>query len=420
MERAIYFDAWQRRGACQHPSMPMRNLDMIEDLKRYHATMLVWSAMGGGSISLPYLEREINGIPDPRLRIYGYLNEREYVHLCRESGIDPFAIVYEVQDWEFPAKFDENGKLTALNVTAGDSEDWYGLREFSNGTHDAAFPTTLKDYYPEGIINSAGETVTDLHREAASLDQYGNPIHAKWVEVKGRRAECYQACRNNPVWRNYLKKIIYMQAKGGARAIQLDECELPMTSMGSGGCFCRDCVSQFTEFLKARRDEEKLGPEWNGIDVESFNYRDYLNEQGIRFHKQAPFYRDYWEFQMRAVKKYFTELADYVHALSVEFGEKMRVSGNFYNLMPTYYPIQPTVDVVITEMAHTLLHQPYFFRYCAGFGGGKPVIVTENPYGGMMAELLEMLDRGRGYDLYRVFLMEASVYGCNMSIPYGA
>ncbi len=80
--------------------------------------MLVWSAMGGGSISLPYLEREINGIPEPRLRIYGYLNEREYVHLCRESGIDPFAIVYEVQDWEFPAKFDENGKLTALNVTA--------------------------------------------------------------------------------------------------------------------------------------------------------------------------------------------------------------------------------------------------------------------------------------------------------------
>ncbi len=189
---------------------------------------------------------------------------------------------------------------------------------------------------------------------------------------------------------------------------------------GSGGCFCRDCVSQFTEFLKARRDEKKLGPEWNGIDVESFNYRDYLNEQGIRFNKQAPFYRDYWEFQMRAVKKYFTELADYVHSLSVEFGEKMRVSGNFYNLMPTYYPFQPTVDVVITEMAHTLLHQPYFFRYCAGFGGGKPVIVTENPYGGMMAELLDMMDRGRGYDLYRVFLMEASVYGCNMSIPYGA
>ena len=71
-------------------------------------------------------------------------------------------------------------------------------------------------------------------------------------------------------------------------------------------------------------------------------------------------------------------------------------------------------------MEHTLFRQPFFYRYSAGFAEGKPVIVAENPYGGIIPSLLEMLDKGKGYDLYRIYLLEASVYGCNMSVPYGA
>ena len=41
-------------------------MQMVEDLERYRATILVWSVMGGGSISLPYLEHEAFGEIDPR------------------------------------------------------------------------------------------------------------------------------------------------------------------------------------------------------------------------------------------------------------------------------------------------------------------------------------------------------------------
>jgi hypothetical protein len=88
-------------------------------------------------------------------------------------------------------------------------------------------------------------------------------------------------------------------------------------------------------------------------------------------------------------------------------------------MQPAYYPIENKVDIVVTEMDHTLFRQPYYYRFCAGFAPGKPVIIAENPYGGIIPRLLTMLDQGKGYDLYRVFLLEASVYGCNMSIPYG-
>ena len=48
MERGIYFDGWHKHDHCFHPSLPLRNVQMREDLKRYHGTVLVWAGMGGG------------------------------------------------------------------------------------------------------------------------------------------------------------------------------------------------------------------------------------------------------------------------------------------------------------------------------------------------------------------------------------
>ena len=69
MERGVYFDAWFPRQHNYHPSLPARRLKMVEDLREYRATVLVWSALGGGSISLPYLEEEAFGEIPARMRI---------------------------------------------------------------------------------------------------------------------------------------------------------------------------------------------------------------------------------------------------------------------------------------------------------------------------------------------------------------
>ena len=50
----------------------------------------------------------------------------------------------------------------------------------------------------------------------------------------------------------------------------------------------------------------------------------------------------------------------------------------------------------------------------------KPVIVVENPYGGVVPELIEALKHGRGYDRFRMSLYEAAALGVNMSVPYGS
>ena len=422
MERGIYFDGWFKHNHCYHPSLPMSSMQMLEDLERYHGTVLAWAGLGGGSISLPYLEHEAFGPVDPRMQIYGFMNDSEFIAECNRRGIRLFGIVFEVQGWEYPVVFDGQGHIRLMNKRAEETPDhaWYGLREFSRDTFPDAFPTSLKDYYPDGIRDDEGNPVPDLWEECCIRDRFGNPVHAQWVEIKGHRETCYQMCRNNPVWREYLKKIMEIQIDAGVPGIQLDECELPMTAISSGGCFCKSCMKQFTAWLKERKAAGKLGPEWADIDLETFHYGEYLKARNCTYPEGAPFYRDYWEFQIRQVRKYFSELADHARKYALDrYGRKLEISGNFYNMQPAYYPIENKVDIIITEMEHTLFRQPYYYRYCAGFACGKPVIIAENPYGGIIPRLLKMLDKGRGYDLYRIFLLEAAVYGCNMSVPYG-
>jgi hypothetical protein len=71
-------------------------------------------------------------------------------------------------------------------------------------------------------------------------------------------------------------------------------------------------------------------------------------------------------------------------------------------------------------MRNTAYKQPAWYRYAAGFGRGKPVVVVENPYGGVVPELVRDLKRGKSHDLLRMSMYEAAALGANMSVPYGA
>jgi hypothetical protein len=111
---------------------------------------------------------------------------------------------------------------------------------------------------------------------------------------------------------------------------------------------------------------------------------------------------------------------DYARAYAAQRGREVAVSGNFFNLFDQYYAMEPKVDVIITEMRSTSYRQPEWYRYVAGFAAGKPVVVVENPYGGVVPELVARLNAGRGFDLFRMSLYEAAALGAAMSVPYGA
>lgn len=424
MERGVYFDAWFPRQHCYHPSLPGRRMRMIDDLVDYHATALVWSALGGGSISLPYLEQEAYASVDARFRFYGFVNDSEFIQECQKKGIKVFGIVFEVQGWEMPAELDENeSQVLAFNELRGAGKRaWMGLREFSQNRYPKLW-APLEKYFPDGLRNSDGERVTDLIEECCSRDIFGKPCHAHWVECPDREHQCYMMDRNNPVWREYLKAILRIQIDAGVDGIQLDEAELPITTFQYGGCFCKECMRGFRNYLLAL--PAKLLPvELHGINLPTFHYGEWLLTQGYDFkldREETPLFWEYHRFQMYQIKRYFAELASYARQYAAEKGRKILVSGNFFNLVAHwYYPMEPDVDLIITEMRNTRYRQPAWYRYVAGFAGEKPVIVAENPYGGVVPELIEKLKLGKGYDLFRMSLYEAAALGANMSVPYGS
>jgi hypothetical protein len=423
MERGVYFDAWFPRQHCYHPSLPARRSNMVEDLVEYRSTVLVWSALGGGSISLPYLEQEAFGEIDPRFRFYGFMNDAEFIEECQKHGIKVFGIVFEVQGWEFPVELnEEEDRILALNELRGAGKrGWLGLREFSQNRYPKLWPS-FETYFPGGLVNSDGEQVTDLMEECCSRDIHGEPCHAHWVEVPDNGQYCYTMDRNNPVWRDYLKAIIRIQIDAGVDGVQLDEAELPMTTLQYGGCFCKDCMKGFRAYLQALPAHE-LPEDLKGEDLETFHYGEFLKARGYDFktgRESSPLYWDYIRFQCGQITNYFGELADYAREYAASKGREVLVSGNFFNLLDQYYALEPKVDMIFTEMRNTRFRQPEWYRHVHGFAGDKPVVVVENPYGGVVPELVDRLDNGRGYDLFRMSLYEGAALGANMSVPYGA
>jgi hypothetical protein len=423
LERGVYFDAWFPRQHCYHPSLPPRRLRMVDDLADYRATVLVWSALGGGSIALPYLEQEAFGPIDPRFRFYGFVNDSEFIRECQQRGIKIFGIVFEVQGWEVPAELNEaEDAILSLNEPRGvGKRAWLGLREFSQNRYPKLWPP-FERYFPGGLVNSDGEPVTNLLEECCSRDIHGVACHARWVECPDREHFCYTMDRNNPVWREYLKAIIRIQIDAGVDGVQLDEAELPITSLQYGGCFCKDCMKGFRAYLQ-ELPADQLPPELKDANLASFHYGTWLLERGYDFktnRESTPLFWDYLRFQRRAIERYFGELADYAREYAAQKGREVLVSGNFFNLFDHYYALEPKVDLIITEMRNTTYRQPTWYRYVAGFCGDKPVVVVENPYGGVVPELVDQLKVGRGYDRFRMSLYEAAALGANMSVPYGA
>ncbi len=420
MERGIYFDGWFPNEYNYHPSMPPRRLTMADDVEEMGGTMLVWAGLGGGSISLPYLEEEAFGAVPARFRQHGFVNDSEFIAYAKQKGIDLFAIVFEAQAWEFPAEI-ANGEVLAQNQLRGATAapTTVGLREFSQGSGPASWKP-LRHYFPDGLVNSDGEQVTDLWEEVACRDLDGRPLHAHWVEVQGKNQNVYLADRNNPVWREYLKAIIRIQIDAGAPGIQLDETDTPLMALRYGGCFCKDCVKGFRAYLQGL---DAVPAELAGVDLAAFDYAQWLRDQGFRpgIAPQAlPLYPQYSRWLQICINDTFHEIADYAREYASAQGKAVRVAGNFYDCAPFYDAMVPGVDVLVTEMRETKYQQPWYFRHGLGLANGKPLVAVENPYGGVTEELLHRIQKGKAYDLFRLTIFEASAMGASMSLPYGS
>lgn len=71
MHKGLYFMGWYRDMWNYHPSLPLKNMQMVEDITDIHANMLIWSCLGSGAIGCHIWIKKPMMIRPPGYGLYG-------------------------------------------------------------------------------------------------------------------------------------------------------------------------------------------------------------------------------------------------------------------------------------------------------------------------------------------------------------
>jgi hypothetical protein len=225
MLRGLYFMGWYRDMWNYHPSLPMKNLHMVEDIVDIKANTLIWSCLGSGAIGLPYLDKEANEAIPPRLRLYGFMNDKEFCGECAKRGIEVFSVLWKAQLWEFGAEFNEDeSELLSLNILRGASNNrkYLGMSELSTNKYPKLFDP-IEKYFPDGLLDYKGNKVGDFLEGFKAVSLEGRNILSAWLMAPDHDHKCYSPCSNKDSYLAYMKRDVEMMSDAGAGGLHIDE-----------------------------------------------------------------------------------------------------------------------------------------------------------------------------------------------------
>ena len=427
MNKGLYFMGWYRDMWNYHPSLPMKNMQMIEDIQDIHANMLIWSCLGSGAIGLPYLDLEANGETPPRMRLYGFMNDREFCEECRKRGIRVFAVLWKGQLWEFGAEFNEDeSRLLSLNILRGASENhgYVGMSELSRDRYPKLF-APMEKYFPDGVKNCFGEKAADYLEEFKGVSLEGRNILSAWLMAPGHDHKCYTPCANKDSYLAYMKRDVEMMIDAGAGGLHIDEYDTQKHLTSNAGCFCRECVAKFRTWL---RDRKVTLPEDAG-DPETFDYRAYLLAKG--YHDEdllagnandrwdIPLYREFFDMQMASVEWVVRELSRHAKAYARKTrGEDFPVTANLYQCYPLGDSCKKYLDILAGEKTNLQMRQDGWYRFASGWLNGKECCFTEDPNAYIRSIVTDIKDGIN--DRFILFAIEPIAHGFHVAFPYGS
>lgn len=418
---------WYRDMWNYHPSLPLKNMQMVEDITDIHANMLIWSCLGSGAIGLPYMDLEANGETAPRLRLYGFMNDKEFCEECRKRGVKVFAVLWKAQLWEFGAEFNEDeSRLLSLNILRGasDNHKYVGMSELSTNKYPKIF-NPIEKYFPEGITNYFGEKVGDFLEEFKSVSLEGRNILSNWLMAPNHDHKCYSPCCNKDSFLAYMKRDVEMMIDAGAGGLHIDEYDTPKHVTSNAGCFCRECVAKFREYLK----KHQIALPEDAGDIETFDYREYLLSKGytdenlLAFNGNArweiPLYRHFYDMQMASVEWVVREVSQHAKKYAQETRhEDFPVTANLYQCFPLADNVKKYLDILAGEKTDIRMRQDGWYRFACGWLNGKDCCFVEDP-NQYVRDMIEDIKNGIN-DRFILFAIEPIAHGFHVAFPYGS
>lgn len=426
MLKGIYFMGWQRDMWNYHPSLPMKNMQMVEDICDIHGNMLIWSCLGSGAIGLPYLDKEANDATPPRIRLYGYMNDSEFCEECRKRDIKVFSVLWKSQLWEFGAELNEDEtKLLSLNILrdASPNHRYVGMSELSTNQYPHLFDP-IEKYFPDGLKDYKGRTVTDYLEEFKTRSLEGRSILSAWLMAPGHDHKCYTPCCNKESYLAYLKKNVEMMIDAGAGGLHIDEYDTQKHALHNAGCFCDECMDKFNRYIK-----EHQIPLPDDADPGAFNYRTYLLKKGYKDENllafngndrwNIPLYRDFVNMQISYIERVVRELSAHAKAYAKEKrGEEFPVTANLFQCFPIAWNCKKHLDLLAGEKTDISLRQDGWYKYAFGWLNGKDCCFVEDP-NAYVRDMITDIKNGIN-DRCILFLMEPLAHGFHIAFPYGS
>ena len=427
MLKGIYFMGWQRDMWNYHPSLPMKNMQMIQDIEDIHGDMLIWSCLGSGAIGLPYLDREANDDTSPRMRLYGFMNDKEFCQECRKRGIKVFSVLWKSQLWEFGAEFNEDEtKLLSLNILRNASENhkYVGMSELSTNRYPHLFKP-METYFPDGLKDHKGNTVKDFLEEFKAVSLEGRSILSAWLMAPEHDHKCYSPCCCKESYLSYLKKNVEMMIDAGAGGLHIDEYDTQKHVLNNAGCFCDECMDKFNAYLK----KMQIRLPGDAGNIESFHYRKYLLEKGYTDEKLLPFngnkrweiplFRDFVEMQIEYISEVVKEISQHAKQYAKEVrNEEFPVTANLFQCFPISWRSKKYLDLLAGEKTDIKLRQDAWYKYAFGWLNGKECCFVEDP-NQYVRDMLEDIKNGI-HDRLILFLLEPMAHGFHIAFPYGS
>jgi len=427
MLRGLYFMGWYRDMWNYHPSLPIKNLHMIDDIESMQGNTLIWSSLGSGAIGLPYLDLEANDKVAPRLRLYGFLNDREFCEECARRNITVFSVLWKAQLWEFPAEFnDDETELLSLNLTrnAGSKKGFVGMSELSTNRYPKLF-APIEKYFPDGLHDFRGNRVHDFLEEFKSVSLDGRSILSAWLMASGHGHICYAPCANKDSYLAYLKKDVEMMADAGAGGLHIDEYDTQKHVLSNAGCFCDECMHKFAKYLSD--NDITLPTDVHNLD--SFDYRSYLKSKGIRDEElvasngtrrfSVPLYRAFTDMQLASIEwivRNVTEhFKDYTRARR---GVAAPVTANLFQCLPHSWDSKKYLDILAGEKTQIQLRQDGWYKFAFGWANGKETCFVEDP-NAYVRDVIEDI-KNNIHDRFILFLLEPMAHGFHIAFPYGS
>lgn len=427
MRKGLYFMGWYRDMWNYHPSLPVKNMQMVEDIQDIGADTLIWSCLGSGAIGLPYLDREANDATPPRMRLYGFMNDSEFCMECAKRGITVFSVLWKGQLWEFPAELSEDeSELLSLNImrNASSNKKFVGMSELSTNRYPKLF-NPIETYFPEGLLDYKGRKVGDFLEEFKSVSLEGRNILSAWLMAPGHEHKCYTPCSNKESYLRYMKRDVEMMCDAGAGGLHIDEYDTQRHVLQNAGCFCEECMEKFRDYIVANRIA--LPPDAG--ELSAFDYRQYLLGKGYgdadlvagmgKTRWQIPLYRGFTNMQMDSIEWVVGELSRHIRAYSSRTRKNsMLVTANLFQCFPYSWKCKKHLDILAGEKTNIQLRQDSWYKFAYGWLNGKEACFVEDPN----QYVRDMLDdiKNNIQDRFILFVLEPLAHGFHIAFPYGS